>query len=100
MPSGTDGQGGTGGGAGAFAQIVNYSAHGAGAIVNVNFTGDVWFDTTATILAKSAVGQTGGPDSGCVGTTKFSGGNGGQALGAGFASAGGGGGAGGLHGAG
>jgi hypothetical protein len=91
---GTNGNGGPGGGGGAFAEIVNYSAHGAGAVVNVNFTGDVWFDTSATVLAKSASGQTGGQASASIGTTTFSGGNGGTAN----IGGGGGGGAGGPHG--
>lgn len=98
------GAGGFGGGAGAFAQIVNYAVHGAGSVINVNFTGDVWFDTSATVLAKSASGQTGGSAASSVGTTKFTGGNGGSGGSGGACTGagggGGGGGAGGPHGAG
>ena len=103
---GTTGAGGIGGGGGAFASIANYSAHGAGAVVNVQVgTGDTWFDTSATVLAKAASGQTGGQASASIGAVTFSGGNGGSGGPAGDpggngGGGGGGGGAAGPHGAG
>src|SRR5260370_25310236 len=78
MPNGGSGNGGDGGGGGALGKIVNYSGHSAGQVVNVNFSGDVWFDSPSVVLAKSASGSTGGAAVSSVGTTKFSGGNGGD----------------------
>lgn len=96
LAGGGPGAGGVAGGAGAFASIPNYSAHGAGAVVNVQVgTGDTWFDTSATVLAKAASGQTGGQASACVGTVRNSGGNGGSGGAGGDASGNGGGGGGG-----
>src|SRR5712691_941815 len=90
------GAGGNAGAGGAFAQIVNYSGHTAGQAVNVTVgAGDTVFDTTAILLAKAASVATGGQASASVGTTKFSGGNGGSASGSGPCSGGGGGGGGG-----
>ncbi len=107
------GNGGIAGGAGAFAQIVNYHAHSAGQTVACQVGADVTiFDSVAVLLADDANGQFGGLASVCVGTLKFSGGNGGSGGGpngtptiGGFADqvgggGGGGGGAGGPNGAG
>lgn len=103
---GPTGAGGVGGGGGAFASISNYSAHGAGAIVNVQVgAGDTWFDTSSTVLAKASTGQVGGLASSSIGTVTYSGGNGGNGGAGGDSSGnggggGGGGGAAGPHGAG
>lgn len=96
---GTTSFGGNGGGGGAYAAINNYSTHGAGFAVSIQVgTGDTWFDSSSTVLAKGASGQTGGLVASSIGTTKFSGGNGVPGIGCNYA--GGGGGAGGPHGAG
>jgi hypothetical protein len=96
-----NGPGGNGGGAGAFASIANYSAHGAGAVVNIQVgAGDTFFDSISVLLAKAGSGTTGGQASASVGSIKFNGGGGG-AGGSGCAqvgSGGGGGGAGGPNG--
>lgn len=93
---------GGGGGGGAFSTIANFSTHGAGFTVSTQCgTGDTWFNSSGTILAKAgqaatcSAGQGGFSISG-VGTTKFSGGNGANGAGPG----GGGGGAAGVNGAG
>lgn len=77
--------GGIGGGGGAYANILNFSAAGANASVSVQVgSGDTWFFSNTTVLAKAGSPGTaggclagqGGQSSACIGTTKFSGGNG------------------------
>ena len=93
------GQGGFGGGGGAFSQINNFNGTpNTGVSIQVG-SGDTWFNSTSTLLAKAASGQTGGSASSGVGTLKYSGGSGGNGLSS-SGSGGGGGGAGGPHGAG
>ena len=72
------GAGGNGGSGGAFASITNYNAHSAGQSVNIQVgASDSWFDSTSVLLAKAASPTLGGQASACVGSVKFSGGNGG-----------------------
>jgi hypothetical protein len=79
--SGAGNSGGNGGAGGAFAQISNYSAHGAGQAVNVTVgSGDTTFDSGAVLVAKAAAGLIGGSAAASVGSLKFSGGNGGIGI--------------------
>jgi hypothetical protein len=94
---------GDGGGGGAFASVLNYSAHGPGQTVAIQVgASDTIFDTTSVLLAKAGSGATGGSAAASVGTTKFSGGNGGNkgSLGGSSNGGGGGGGSGGPNGGG